>query len=376
MRRILIVGGSTRAAAGSVRRAGLQPICADLFADLDTRQIAEIVPVRQYPCSLPDDVSQVQADGWFYTGGLENHPDLIARLDHPDAPYGPLLGTSAASLRKIRDPFWWCRILSQSGIPTLSVLPGCADPQRDGSWVRKPVAGAGGVGVQVWDQSASDAGTRESYYFQARVAGLTHSAVFHHGDGGLEFLGMTQQLENGDQSHAFEAFQYCGSIGPLDEAVTEMFRGPMMVAAKTVVSHCGLRGIFGIDFIPDEAGRPWILEVNPRYTASVEVIELAVQRSLLLGMQRPHWNGASFVGAPMIAKRILYASESFQAPTFADGLEECSEWELPKVADIPVPGSRIEAAWPICTVMASGSTRESCLQVLRERTKDVREMLQ
>ena len=35
LRRILIVGGSTRAAADSVRRAGWEPICADCFADLD-----------------------------------------------------------------------------------------------------------------------------------------------------------------------------------------------------------------------------------------------------------------------------------------------------------------------------------------------------
>lgn len=376
MRRILIVGGSTRAAAGSVRRAGLQPICADLFADLDTRLFAEVIPVRQYPDSLPEDVANVEADGWFYTGGLENQPDLIARLDRADVPYGPLLGTSAVSLRKIRDPFWWCPILNQSGIATLSVLPGSADPPRDGNWVRKPLAGAGGVGVQVWDQSASDAGMRESSYFQARVAGVTHSAIFHHGDVGLEFLGMTQQLENGDQSHAFEPFQYCGSIGPLDEAATERFRGPLMVAAKAVVEHGGLRGIFGIDFMPDEAGVPWVLEVNPRYTASVEVIELATQRSLLWGSQGEHGNGASLVGAPVIAKRILYASRSFQAPTFAAGLGKYSEWELPKVADIPVSGSRIEATWPICTVMASGSTLEICLQVLRERTKEVRDMLQ
>src|SRR4051812_13322899 len=65
-RRILIVGGSTRAAADSVRRAGWHPICADRFADIDLKNAAEVIPVRNYPESLPEDVAQVRADGWFY----------------------------------------------------------------------------------------------------------------------------------------------------------------------------------------------------------------------------------------------------------------------------------------------------------------------
>ena len=64
--RILIIGGSTRAAADSVRRAGWIPICADLFADLDLRSTVEVIPVQHYPSSLPEDVAHVKADGWFY----------------------------------------------------------------------------------------------------------------------------------------------------------------------------------------------------------------------------------------------------------------------------------------------------------------------
>ena len=61
-RRMLILGGSTRAAADSVRRAGWQPVCADIFADLDLQATAEVIPTRHYPDSFPEDVAQVQAD--------------------------------------------------------------------------------------------------------------------------------------------------------------------------------------------------------------------------------------------------------------------------------------------------------------------------
>src|SRR5579872_5164411 len=102
-RRILIVGGSTRAAADSVRRAGWQPVCADLFADLDLRQTAELVPVRHYPESLPEDLAQVHAGGWFYCGALENQPKILRAIRANAKSIGPLLGTSPEALESIRN---------------------------------------------------------------------------------------------------------------------------------------------------------------------------------------------------------------------------------------------------------------------------------
>src|SRR5262249_25634739 len=49
---------------------------------------------------------------------------------------------------------------------------------------------------------------------------------------------------------------------------------------RLLVKSLGLRGLFGVDFVL-EGGRPWVVEVNPRYTASVEILELAGHRSFL-----------------------------------------------------------------------------------------------
>ncbi len=375
MKRVLVVGGSTRAAAWSARRAGLQPVCADLFADLDTRQIAEVVHVRDYPCSLPQDVAHINADGWFYTGGIENHPDLVEQMDRPDASYGPLLGTSAAALRLIRDPFWLSRTLAQGAIPALSVLPGTAIPPQDGTWIRKPISSAGGRAVSVWDQSSPQFSESEPFFFQSRIHGVTHSAAFHSDDDAVEFLGVTQQLENPALSNAPDPYVYCGSIGPLQDAGVERFRISLTAAAELLVSKCDLRGIFGIDFIPDSNGTPWILEVNPRYTASVEILELAWQRSFLAGIQGLRGQKQNSTAAPVLAKLILYAGNSLVAPAFSESADSRSEWELPTIADVPVPGTRIDAKWPICSVMATGATRETCMQSLGQRAKNVRDQL-
>ncbi|HEY4260831.1 MAG TPA: ATP-grasp domain-containing protein, partial [Schlesneria sp.] len=208
-----------------------------------------------------------------------------------------------------------------------------------------------------------------------RIHGVTHSAAFHSDDGVVEFLGVTQQVENAELSNAPHPFVYCGSIGPLQDARVEGFRHLLTAVAKLLVSKCHLRGIFGIDFIPDSNGTPWILEVNPRYTASVEIIELACQQSFLAGFQGSKGQKRTSLAPSFLAKQILYAENSLIAPAFDVSAGPQWEWILPTIADVPVPGTHIDATWPICSVMATGATHEACLQSLREQAKNVRNRL-
>src|SRR4029077_10621295 len=85
-----------------------------------------------------------------------------------------------------------------------------------------------------------------------------------------------------------------------------------------------LLGWFGVDYVlRDEV--PWPVEINPRYTASVEIHELASGRSLLRD-HRLACDGAgagqgAAVPAPsiqerpgIIAKLIVYATGDLTAP--------------------------------------------------------------
>ena len=83
MSRVLIVGASARAAAASALRAGLDPWCADLFADADLRALVPDsirCPAGQYPSALTELLRDAPAGPLMYTGGLENHPNLVWRL--------------------------------------------------------------------------------------------------------------------------------------------------------------------------------------------------------------------------------------------------------------------------------------------------------
>ena len=380
-RRVLIVGGSTRAAAWSAVRAGWTPICADLFADLDTCQVAEIIPVRNFPTSLPEDVASGRADGWFYTGALENHPRIIEQMIRPDASYGPLWGTPPATLRLVRDPFWLMETLRAAGLPALDVMPQSSPPPADGTWLQKPLASAGGRAIRVWDRDAASRLFREPHYFQRRAVGDSCSAVFRAQDSQVEWLGATQQLIHFEASRASVPFAYCGSFGPIDQpgsavSLSMESRNTVTRIAKVLARASDLHGLFGIDFVLD-GDCVWMTELNPRYTASIEILELARKQSLLAavvesGLRQPIHSlaedGALMkVPVEFVAKAILYARHSFSAPDLTHLLRCESLWHMPHLADVPAPGTVIEAGWPICTVFASGRSTQQCLSDLTTR---------
>jgi predicted ATP-grasp superfamily ATP-dependent carboligase len=53
-------------------------------------------------------------------------------------------------------------------------------------------------------------------------------------------------------------------------------------------------------------------------------------------------------------------------------MPETKDWVKRGRRDIPFPGERIEAGHPICTVLAEGGERETCLNNLLASVEDVR----
>src|SRR5215218_4790408 len=117
---LTIIGASARAAAASARRAGLVPWAADLFADADLRAMvpdAVRCPAGQYPRALLDILADAPPGPWMYTGGLENHPNLVRRM----AEVRPLWGNGPNALIACRSPFHVERLLREEGLPVPEV---------------------------------------------------------------------------------------------------------------------------------------------------------------------------------------------------------------------------------------------------------------
>ena len=111
-------------------------------------------------------------------------------------------------------------------------------------------------------------------FYQERIDGLSLSALFIGGSVKPTFAGVTRQLIGRPGAD----FAYVGSLGPWPVTPAEATR--IRTLGAVLATSFGLRGLFGVDFILSD-GHPWPVEINPRYTASVEVLELALGASLL-----------------------------------------------------------------------------------------------
>jgi uncharacterized protein len=387
---LLIIGASTRAAAHSAVRGGLWPICVDRYGDADLQSVAEVTTVEDFPAGLPAIVERLPACPWMYTGGLENHPRIVARL----AEMRPLLGNGSDVLAIIRDPWWLASNLRSCGLPALEVCPrGESSPPPDGDWLRKPIRGAGGRSICVWNDASpvSD----ELSYFQKYAAGQSYSAQFLAKSGRSEtsdavLLGITRQLI-GSVDVGAPPFAWCGSVTPaaLPETVVETMRQ----VGKRLAAEAGLRGLFGCDFVVN-GNVPWLTEVNPRYTAAMELLDYELSTSLIVmhliackgTPPLPPAGGGSgwgrrttldIGGAPSAsranlvrAKRVLFADRDLIALDTTSLLSDPLAGSLPIYADLPNAEQHIPAGQPVCTLYAEEATEELCLTRLRQRAVD------
>lgn len=359
---VIILGASTRAAAMSARRAGWTPWCADLFADADLERIATVrkVPIDAYPHGLFEALADAPQAPVIYTGALENRPDLIARIDRP------LWGNPPNVLRAVRSPEQWTMCLLEAGLPCPRIS-NKAEPT--GQWLLKPRKSGGGFGIHFHDRQAFVA---RSHFLQERIDGLPCSAAFLGANGQAFLLGVTQQLIGTPWLNA-SGFHYAGSIGPLPlDPKTQTAWRQLGVA---LVTTFGLRGLFGVDAVLRD-GVPWPVEINPRYTASIEILErsfddafLTYHRAAFEGAHPPAFNPPAT--SAIHCKGILYARRTLTIPDRGPWLDslEIAALEPIEFADIPYAGEVIEQGRPVLTLFASAPTVGDCMVKLQEKAQ-------
>jgi predicted ATP-grasp superfamily ATP-dependent carboligase len=357
---LLILGASARAAASSALRCRLVPRCADYFADLDLAAIAlaDRINPRDSTRGFEAWAAEIPPSAWLYTGALENDPDLVERI----AARHRLWGIDGPTLRRVRDPMAVAEMFAQAAIPRPEVRRRPDGLPRDGSWLKKPLKSAGGRGIApLTTEGAVLPPSR--YYYQERIDGPSFSALFIGDRSHARLIGAARQLIGFPGC----PFGYRGSIGPwtLDASLVERLRA----IGGSVASSFGLAGWFGIDYVlRDEI--PWPVEINPRYTASVEVHELATGRAFLTEHRRVCEGGTLEAGTPAlieatqstwVAKVIVHAPQPLLVPALAlDENEPRDQAELRSIADVPPPGSRFEPGDPVVTLLTSGGTAMEC----------------
>jgi uncharacterized protein len=362
---ILLVSVSARMLAELAVRAGHDVIAFDRFGDFDLQRLCPSFSVlrdlggRGGMAALVDAARDVPAPSVVYGAGLENQPALVARL----AAGRRLLGCPPETLERVRDPAVLGASLRGAGLAFPRTFGAGGAPQRPqpGRWLRKPARGGGGRGVREWTSETLGAGV----VVQERIAGLPCSAAAVADGRSAIVLGISEQLI-GRAGLGARGFAWCGNIVP--PRLGAMQRRSLGTAARTICSHLarafGLRGLFGVDLVWDRE-RAWVLEVNPRPTASLECVEAAhgirvfaahlegcAGRLPSLPADRPALRAAG--------KAILFATEDLR-------VGDTRGWPAIGIRDVPHPGEEIGAHRPICTLSSVADSPHAVLADLEAR---------
>lgn len=353
---VVIVGVSTRALAESASRAGYSCLSVDAFGDLDQKSRVHNVGLsrdlgRGYSAAAAVAVGRRSAaTAAAYVANLENHPAAVRRL----ARGRRLLGNTPATLLRARDPVAVAEVVRQAGGRVPLTLP--SDQTRHAAagvrWLRKPRRGGGGSGVRDWKLGAP-LGPHE--LIQERIEGVLASVAFVADGRRAVLLGISGGL-SGDPAFGAQGYRYCGSLYPFFAERTLLDRMGAIISAVT--EAFGLVGLNGIDFVLRE-GEPYVLEINPRYCASMELIE----RGGGIGLFEAHVSacGGALPSVDYLAptrdvlgKAILHARRDVV-------VGDSRRWLLrDDVRDVPFPGDRIRRGHPICTVFARGADHVTC----------------
>jgi predicted ATP-grasp superfamily ATP-dependent carboligase len=364
-RRLLIFGASVRSAAQSALRAGYRPVCADLFGDADLTEVAEVDVVSSYPNEFIGWSSRIFQDHGrlpiVYTGGLENHAVVVDAI----ADVHQLAGNHGKSLRTVRDPFRLAECFAAADIRFPHVTTSVRDAAKTKhSWLTKPRKGAAGSGIELWDGSEPE----PRAILQEFIDGPSISAVFVGNGREIWLAGVTIQLV-GFGSLSASRFAWCGSFGPV--RLPSALNRQVYRIGKTLVRQFGLRGLFGVDCIV-EGGQAVPIEVNPRYTGSVEVLERASDwRAMETHMAAcqdavlpdSKLLNQSACDQACCGKAVLFADETVQV----EDLDMFSDF----VSDRPSDGSIVNRRHPVCSVFGQADSCEKCLSVWEANLKRI-----
>nr|WP_294523983.1 ATP-grasp domain-containing protein [uncultured Rhodopila sp.] len=357
---VLIAALSGRALAACARRGGYRPLVADMFGDLDTRDLAEASE------TVPGSLTRGFAKGALLAAldrlaggrrvlgvvvgsGFEDRPALLRSIA---ARHG-LLGNQAAVVTAMKDPFRFAETCALADVPHPEVR---RDQPADGNWLRKRAGGSGGMHIAA---STRRAAPRRGRYFQRQVAGQPISAAFLAAGGRCRVLGLSRQWADPAPRRPF---RYGGSSrpAPLSAARAADISG----AVERLVSHTGLCGLNSADFLVREDGFD-LLEVNPRPGATLDIFadsEGALFRMHLdacagvLPDAIPRWPQAA-------AAAFVYAPAGITLPA----IFPWPHW----TADRQAPGSFVPRGAPLCTVLAEAPDAAAAERLVRLRAADI-----
>lgn len=154
-----------------------------------------------------------------------------------------------------------------------------------------------------------------------------------------------------------DSYEYSGNILPLNENSFRMFNGnqteinaneindEMKNTSEDLIKQFNLIGSNGVDYILDNNGELKIIEINPRFQGTYELVENVLGINLLDAHIKACEGEIIDIPNPSqySIKRIIYARKQVSIGNL----------NIPNVYDIPYEGVKIEKDQPLVTIISS-----------------------
>jgi uncharacterized protein len=375
--KFVIAAPSARGFAEAAVACGHAVIALDAFADADTKRVASQTFKLKFNENIVDEadfkhvfsrLNLAEIDGFCYGSLFDNCPDLLDCVAHRIRLVG-----NAPEVMRLAKGFEFFKLLDDLNIqhPEVSINKPFAlslskvDEWFDklatngrGAWLAKQLGGSGGTHIRSAHQ------VKDGHYFQHKVVGTPVSMLFVADGKTVKTIGFNQQFI----APTIEMpYRFAGAVGNI--ALQPNIHKAFEHAAQQLTSALKLRGLNNLDAVLENEGcdgeKLWILELNPRLSASFNLYENLFKLHLracagdLVDFKLQHSSKSHL---------ILYADEALEIPAnFA-----WPNWAV----DIPsTESAKIALDEPICSVFAEAQTAEAASNLVQQRAEKLRGML-
>jgi len=394
---VLVVGFNIRPVACLCKRLGFRVIAVDYWGDVDIKGCTDsLFAVLQQkrgeqlgsnfdkPCSellvelAENPASQLKNIDFILIGsGLDDRPDLWARLQR----IAPILGNSPEKLRVIRNPEKLFAIAKKEGIsfPKTEKAHSSTEAVKIAEnigfpVVLKPVMGSGGFRIrfgrnpkEVKMNFDEVAGKWGEVWVQEYIKGINASSSILCNGNNCKVITVNEQLIGIKRLGVSAPFSYCGNIVPLkaDNEIISRIKHVSIALAERLK----LIGSNGFDFVIGPNNEPYLMEINPRFQATLECIKYVTGLNLVkehikacygkLPKKIPQPKGYA-------VKMIVFAKKKSVIPDLRG---------TKHIFDIPYPGIVVDKGSPICTVQLFSQNREKAIQMAFETVSRIYKLL-
>ncbi len=300
-----MIGFNARPIACSLRRLGAAVFVSDYWGDADLtaccdRWVSVLNPQpgqrQRSPLTAPTHMALAQNflaefgtdfDYVFLGSGFDDHPETVRTLETQL----PIVGNDSYAFQRARNRSLVQSIADKFGLRyPISYVVRSSEEAIDAAEnigypciVRRLTSGGGG-GIHLVQTETSLRSTLErlthgsdiALLVQQYIEGLDCSATLIGTGGDAMLLSIQGQLIGMPSAGRNCDFVYCGNYWPCPKT-TEMDDSLFVDLAVALQ----LRGYNGVDFVVDSEEQIWLMEINPRVTGTLEMLERSSDQNLM-----------------------------------------------------------------------------------------------